>query len=58
MIKKQVRMKYSIIEYTKEIPVRARFFAPVRTGQGAHPASYTSGTGSIFRGAALTTHPT
>ena len=25
----------------------ARFFAPVQTGPGAHPASYTMGTGSF-----------
>ena len=25
----------------------ARFFAPVQTGRGAHPASYTMGTGSF-----------
>jgi hypothetical protein len=30
-----------------EIPVRARFSAPVQTGPGAHPASYTVGTGSL-----------
>ena len=29
------------------IPVGARFFAPVQTGPGAHPASYTTGTGSL-----------
>ena len=27
------------------IPVGVRFFAPVQTGPGAHPASYTVGTG-------------
>jgi hypothetical protein len=32
------------------IPVAARFFAPVLTGPGAHPASYTMGSGSISRG--------
>jgi hypothetical protein len=31
------------------IPVVARFFAPVQTGPGAHPASYTMGTGSLPR---------
>jgi hypothetical protein len=31
------------------IPVGARFFAPVQTGPGAHPASYTTGTGSFPR---------
>jgi hypothetical protein len=29
------------------IPVVARFSAPVKTGPGAHPASYTMGTGSF-----------
>jgi hypothetical protein len=29
------------------IPVEARFSAPVQTGLGAHPASYTMGTGSF-----------
>jgi hypothetical protein len=29
------------------IPVGARFFAPIQTGPGAHPASYTMGTGSF-----------
>jgi len=28
-------------------PVEARFSAPVQTGLGAHPASYTMGTGSF-----------
>jgi len=32
------------------IPVEARFSAPVQTGPGAHPASYTVGTGCISRG--------
>ena len=27
--------------------MRARFFAPVQTGSGVHPASYTMGTGSF-----------
>jgi hypothetical protein len=40
---------------------RARFDAPVHTGPGAHPTSYTLGTGSLRgghsgRGVALTTH--
>jgi hypothetical protein len=30
------------------IPVGARFSAPVHTGPGAHPASYTMGTGSFL----------
>jgi len=29
------------------IPVGARFSAPFQTGPGAHPASYTIGTGSF-----------
>jgi hypothetical protein len=29
------------------IPVRARIFAPVQTGPGAHPAPYTMGTVSL-----------
>jgi hypothetical protein len=40
----------------------ARFSAPVQTGPGAHPASYTMGTGSFpgvksGRGVTLTHHP-
>ena len=30
-----------------ESPVGAKFSAPVQTGPGAHPASYTMGTGSF-----------
>jgi hypothetical protein len=30
------------------IPVGARFFAPVQTGPGAHPAFCTMGTGSLL----------
>jgi len=30
--------------------VGARFSAPVQPGHGAHPASYTMGTGSLSRG--------
>jgi hypothetical protein len=45
-----------------EIPVGARFSAPVQTGPGAHPASCTMGTGSSpgiesGRGVTLTPHP-
>ena len=29
------------------IPTGTRFFAPVQTGPGTHPASYTLGTGSF-----------
>jgi hypothetical protein len=32
------------------IPVGATFSASVQTGPGAHPASYTMGTGSLYRG--------
>jgi len=42
------------------IPVGARFSASVQTGSGAHPASWTMGTGYFRgvngRGVALTTH--
>jgi hypothetical protein len=30
-----------------QIPVEMRFSSPVQTGPGAHPASYTMGTGSF-----------
>ena len=45
-----------------ESRVRARFSAAVQTGPGAHPASYTMGSGSLpgvkcGRVVALTTHP-
>jgi hypothetical protein len=45
-----------------QIPVGARFFAPVQTGPGAQPASYTMGTGFFpgvksGRGVTLTPHP-
>ena len=43
------------------IPVGARFSAPVQTGSGTHPASYTMGTGSFPEverpRVALATHP-
>jgi len=44
------------------MPVGVRFSASDQTGPGAHPASYTMGTGSLSReqsgrGMALTTHP-
>ena len=32
------------------IPVAARFFAPFQNGPGAHTASFTVGTGSLFPG--------
>jgi hypothetical protein len=31
----------------ERIPVRKRFFAPVQTGPGDHPASYTTGSASF-----------
>jgi hypothetical protein len=34
------------------IKVEARFSASVQTGPGAHPASYTMGTGFLARGKA------
>ena len=45
-----------------QIPVGARFSAPVETGPGAHPASCTVGTGSFpgvksGRGVTQTPHP-
>ena len=45
-----------------QIPVVARFFAPVQTGPGAHPASCTMSTGSFPGvksgwGVMLTPHP-
>jgi hypothetical protein len=48
--KKQVRIKYRVQENTKKIPVEARFFAPVQTDPGVHPASYIVGNGSLYRG--------
>jgi len=43
-------------------PVGARFFSPVQTGPGAHPASFTVCTGSFpgvksGRGVTLNLHP-
>jgi hypothetical protein len=44
------------------IAVKSTFSAPVQTGTKAHPASYTKGTESLYRGyssrgVALPTHP-
>jgi len=44
------------------IPVGARISAPVQTSSGAHPASFTMGTGSFpgvksGQGVTLTAHP-
>jgi hypothetical protein len=38
------------IDKTKKIPVETRFSTTVHTDPGAHPASYTIGTGSLSRG--------
>ena len=47
--KNEIRMKYTIQENKTKILVRVRFSAPVQTGPGAHPASYTTDTGSLSR---------
>ena len=49
------------MKYVGNVPGGARFSA-VQTSPGAHPASYTMGTGSflgleIVQGVLLTTHP-
>jgi hypothetical protein len=44
---KEVRIKYK--DRTKKIPVGEIFSAPVHTGPGADPISYTMGTGSLSR---------
>jgi hypothetical protein len=36
------------ITLADRIPVGARYAAPVQTGRGAHPVSYTVGTGSFL----------
>jgi len=41
---------YGLGSQGDRIPVGARFFAPVQTGPGAHPASCLRGTGSLCRG--------
>ena len=42
-----MRMKYRVQENTKNNREGARFSAPVQTGPGAHPASYTVGIGCL-----------
>jgi hypothetical protein len=43
-------MKYRVKENTKKkLVLRARVSELVHTGPGAHPASYTKGTGSLSR---------
>jgi hypothetical protein len=39
------------------IQVGARFSAPVQTGPGVHPASYTRGTGAVYGGKAAEAWP-
>ena len=53
-------MKYKAQE-NKKTPAGATFFAPVQTGPGAHPVSYTMSTGFFSRalsgrGVTLTAH--
>ena len=45
----QTQSKWSVSMYsvTATVGTHQRFSAPVRTGPGAHPASYTMGTGSL-----------
>jgi hypothetical protein len=55
-------IKIAFVKVKKKNPVRARFSAPVQTGPGAHPASYTMSTGSFQgvesdRGVTLNPHP-
>jgi hypothetical protein len=48
-MKKEGRIYRYKMDQRKKIPVKARFFAAVQTGPGAHPASYTMGTRSLSR---------
>jgi hypothetical protein len=41
---------YGLDSLGDRIPMEAKFAAPFQTGPGAHPASYTVGTGSLCRG--------
>ena len=53
-----IATRYGMDSLVIESRWRARFSAPVQTGPGAHPASYTMGTrGYSGRGVAFTTHP-
>jgi hypothetical protein len=48
----------SLGQYGDQIPMLVRILAPVETGPGTHPASYSMATGSKSSwGMALTTHP-
>ena len=42
-----IATRYGLDDPGDRIPVGVRFSAPVQTGPGAHPASYTMGTGSL-----------
>jgi hypothetical protein len=58
----QQKYKIRTNEALKKPPVGAKFSAPVQTGPGAHPASYTMGTGSFpgvesGQGVTLTSYP-
>jgi hypothetical protein len=39
-----MKYKQSTSEYKKENPERVRYFTPVQTGPGLHPAYYSMGT--------------
>jgi hypothetical protein len=43
-------LSYNKVKFSLEQAMKARFSAAVQTGPGAHPASYTMGTGSLSRG--------
>ena len=42
-----IATRYGLVGPGIESRWEVRFFVPVRTGPGAHPASYTMGTGSF-----------
>ena len=44
-----IATRYGLDSSGDRFPVEARFSAPVQTGPGIHPASYTMGTGSLSR---------
>jgi len=48
-----IATRYGLNDTGIEFPVRARFSALVQLGRGAHPASYTNGTGSFPEGKAV-----
>jgi len=45
-----IAIRYGLEGLGIESRWEARFSAPVQTGPGAHPTSYTMGTGSLSRG--------